>query len=694
MKGQVHYQVKEGIAVLTLDNPPVNPLSSGIRQGLWECTEKALADDAVKGIVLTGEGRAFIAGADISEFGGKMEGAPLHDVLVRLEQSTKPVVAAINGTAFGGGLEVALCTNFRIASPGAMLGLPEVNLGLLPGAGGTQRLPRLLGVREATRFIVSGVPMTAAEALEKGVVDEVAADNLIDRAVAFAQEKAQSGELPKVRDKSDKLDADRAQLDEVMKEGAQLAARTRRGQEAPQRILQCVQAAATEDDFDAGLKKEGELFVECLNSPQREAMIHVFFSERTAARVPDVPKETPTKDINRAVVIGSGTMGGGIAMCFANAGIPVTVLDQDEENLKRGLGVVRKNYQSQVDRKRISQGDMDKRMDAIGGALDYDAIGNADIVVEAVYENLDLKKEIFQRIDKIAPTGAILASNTSALDIDQMAEMTSRPGDVIGTHFFSPANVMRLLEVVRGAKSSKETIATAMKLGKRLGKIAVLAGNCPGFIGNRMLAGYSRQASLLLLEGALPAQVDKVLYEFGMPMGPFQMSDLVGLDLGWRARKMAGGSNEPTARIPDALCDEGHFGQKSGQGFYRYEAGNRTPQPVPEVQELVERVSKELGYTRRDISDEEILKRCVYPLINEGARILDEGMAIRSSDIDVVYIYGYGFPAWRGGPMHYANALGLDKVLTDIRGFEGQDARFWKPAAGLQKLASEGGSFA
>ena len=694
MKGQVHYQVKEGIAVLTLDNPPVNPLSSGIRQGLWECTEKALADDAVKGIVLTGAGRAFIAGADISEFGGKMEGAPLHDVLVRLEQSTKPVVAAINGTAFGGGLEVALCTNFRIASPGAMLGLPEVNLGLLPGAGGTQRLPRLLGVREATRFIVSGVPMTAAEALEKGVVDEVAADNLIDRAVAFAQEKAQSGELPKVRDKSDKLDADRAQLDEVMKEGAQLAARTRRGQEAPQRILQCVQAAATENDFDAGLKKEGELFVECLNSPQREAMIHVFFSERTAARVPDVPKETPTKDINRAVVIGSGTMGGGIAMCFANAGIPVTVLDQDEENLKRGLGVVRKNYQSQVDRKRISQGDMDKRMGAIGGALDYDAIGNADIVVEAVYENLDLKKEIFQRIDKIAPAGAILASNTSALDIDQMAEMTSRPGDVIGTHFFSPANVMRLLEVVRGAKSSKETIATAMKLGKRLGKIAVLAGNCPGFIGNRMLAGYSRQASLLLLEGALPAQVDKVLYEFGMPMGPFQMSDLVGLDLGWRARKMAGGSNEPTARIPDALCDEGHFGQKSGQGFYRYEAGNRTPQPVPEVQELVERVSKELGYTRRDISDEEILKRCIYPLINEGARILDEGMAIRSSDIDVVYIYGYGFPAWRGGPMHYANALGLDKVLTDIRGFEGQDARFWKPAAGLQKLASEGGSFA
>ena len=694
MKGQVHYQVKEGIAVLTLDNPPVNPLSSGIRQGLWECTEKALADDAVKGIVLTGAGRAFIAGADISEFGGKMEGAPLHDVLVRLEQSAKPVVAAINGTAFGGGLEVALCTNFRIASPGAMLGLPEVNLGLLPGAGGTQRLPRLLGVREATRFIVSGVPMTAAEALEKGVVDEVAADNLIDRAVAFAQEKAQSGELPKVRDKSDKLDADRAQLDEVMKEGAQLAARTRRGQEAPQRILQCVQAAATENDFDAGLKKEGELFVECLNSPQREAMIHVFFSERTAARVPDVPKETPTKDINRAVVIGSGTMGGGIAMCFANAGIPVTVLDQDEENLKRGLGVVRKNYQSQVDRKRISQGDMDKRMDAIGGALDYDAIGNADIVVEAVYENLDLKKEIFQRIDKIAPAGAILASNTSALDIDQMAEMTSRPGDVIGTHFFSPANVMRLLEVVRGAKSSKETIATAMKLGKRLGKIAVLAGNCPGFIGNRMLAGYSRQASLLLLEGALPAQVDKVLYEFGMPMGPFQMSDLVGLDLGWRARKMAGGSNEPTARIPDALCDEGHFGQKSGQGFYRYEAGNRTPQPVPEVQELVERVSKELGYTRRDISDEEILKRCIYPLINEGARILDEGMAIRSSDIDVVYIYGYGFPAWRGGPMHYANALGLDKVLTDIRGFEGQDARFWKPAAGLQKLSSEGGSFA
>ncbi|MGI9346169.1 MAG: 3-hydroxyacyl-CoA dehydrogenase NAD-binding domain-containing protein [Gammaproteobacteria bacterium] len=694
MKGTVHYETQKQVAILTLDNPPVNPLSSGIRQGLADGMVQAQADDDIKAIVITGAGNAFIAGADISEFGQtKLEGASLGTVMQQIESSSKPVVSAINGVALGGGLEVALCTNFRLASPSARVGLPEVNLGLLPGAGGTQRLPRLIGLERASTFMISGTPAKADEALKLGIVDEIVPENLLEYAIEFALKKAAAGELPKVRDNTEALEKDAGRIDEILEPFRQLANRTRRGQEAPMRILDCIKAAAT-TDFDAGLKVESEAFIQCLTSKQRESMIHIFFSQRQAARIPDVPSDTNVKTLERATVIGSGTMGGGIAMCFANSGIPVTVIDQDEKNLKRGIGVIEKNYSSQVARKRISQAQMDRAMALISASLNYDSVAQADIIIEAVYENLNLKQDIFKRLDQDAKPDAILATNTSALNIDAIASATSRPESVIGTHFFSPANVMQLLEVVRGKESSKETIASAMTLGKKLRKIPVLARNCPGFIGNRMLAGYSRQAGTMLLEGALPVQIDKVMYEFGMPMGPMQMADLVGLDLGWRARKMAGGSNELTARIPDAICELGHYGQKSGQGFYKYEAGSRTPIPSEQINDLIVQISEEMGYKRREISDDEILQRCVYPLINEGARILEEGIAIRSSDIDVVYVFGYGFPIWRGGPMHYANSIGLDQIQREITALkELTQDDFWTAAPLLQKLASEKGNF-
>ena len=692
LKGQVHYEKRGDIALLTIDNPPVNPLSSGVRQGLSDGFNQAMNDASVVGIVLTGAGRSFIAGADISEFGGEMKGASLQDVLQLMENAPKPVVAAVNGSALGGGLEVALCCHYRLSGPGAIYGLPEVNLGLLPGAGGTQRLPRLIGAQAALSVMLTGTHLNPARALQTGIVEEVVEGDLIERSCEFAQEVA-AGKRPlaKVRDRSDKIEADRASIDTIVAEAQKTVNRSRRGQNAPMRIIECVRTAVATDDFDTGLKREGELFLECLNDPQREAMIHVFFSERQTRRIPDIGPEVKPKDIKSAAVIGSGTMGGGIAMCFANVGIPVILLDRAQEDLDRGLGVIRGNYENQVNRNRIKQDQMDKRMGLIRPSLDYADVADVDITIEAVYENLELKCEIFKQLDSHAKAGAILASNTSALDIDRIADATSRPQDVVGTHFFSPANVMRLLEIVRGAKSSKEVLASAMNLGKTLRKIPVLAGNCRGFIGNRMLAGYTRQASLLSLEGAMPQQIDRVLYEFGMPMGPFQMFDLVGLDLGWRARKMAGGSNEITTRIPDTLCEMGNFGQKSGQGYYRYEKGSRAPIPVPEVEALIVKVSEELGIKRREISDDEILQRCIYPLINEGAKILEEGMALRSSDIDIVYINGYGFPWHRGGPMHYANSLGLDKVVAGLRELESQSGSSdWAPAKSLVALSEKG----
>jgi 3-hydroxyacyl-CoA dehydrogenase len=698
LKGTVHYEQRNELAVLTVDNPPVNPLSSGVRQGLHDGFSRALADDTVRAVVLTGAGRAFIAGADISEFGAAGNAGPsLHDVLTMMENSAKPVVAAINGTAFGGGLEVALCCDYRVAAPSAPVGLPEVKLGLLPGAGGTQRLPRLIGADQALQFILTGDPIPAPRALELGIVDAVSDGPVLDGAIAFARKVlAEGGRVRKIRNERDRVAADRDNP-EIFAAARRDAARRMRGRFAPEMIIQCVEAAVNLDSFDAGMAVEQECFGRCLRHPQRSALIHLFFSEREVAKIPDVPRDTPTKKIGSAGVVGCGTMGGGITMSFANVGIPVTVLEMNPEALERGLGVIRRNYQIQVQRGRMTTAQLDARMALITGTTRYEDLGSADVVIEAVYENLGVKVDVFRTLEGVCKPGAIIASNTSGLDIDAMANATTRPGDVIGLHFFSPANVMRLLEVVRGSATSKATIATAMQLGKTLNKVAVLSGNAPGFIGNRMLAGYTRQAGEIILQGATPYQVDNVINQFGMPMGPFQMNDLVGLDLGWRARQLAGVKPEDvpiTARVADKLCALGRFGQKTSRGYYIYPEGSRAGQPDPEVVAIVEQTSAELGITRRPIADEEVLKRCLYPLINEGARILEAGIAIRPCDIDIVYINGYGFPEVTGGPMFWADQQGLDRVLADIRQFQSEYGDFWQPAPLLERLVREGKTFA
>ena len=538
LKGKVNYSVNGNIAILEVDNPPVNPLSSGVRAGLAECIEKANSDNAIKGIILTGAGRSFIAGADISEFGQSFDGPDLHSALRDIEFSKKPVLAAINGTALGGGLETALVCNYRMGTNKAVVGLPEVNLGLLPGAGGTQRLPRLFGPSQALKMMLTGTPLPAKKALDQGILDAISENSLIEDAIAFLQDKIDLSEHPKVRDKNEKVLEARGS-ENILAEAKALAAKIRRGQFAPGQIIACVEAAINEDDFDVGLKKESDYFLECLMNPQREAMIHIFFGERAASKISDIPKDTSLMQINTAGIVGSGTMGGGIAMNLANAGFPVVILDQDEKNLERGMGVIEKNYQMMVDRGRMTQDQKEIVMGLITPTLSYEDLADVDIVVEAVYENLELKQEIFKTLDDVTKDTAILASNTSGLDIDALAEVTKRPGMVVGTHFFSPANVMRLLEVVRGKNSSNETMATVMSLGKKIGKAAVVSLNAPGFIGNRMLAGYTYQANMLLLEGALPNQIDNALESFGLSIGPFRIMDLVGLDLCWRARKIS-----------------------------------------------------------------------------------------------------------------------------------------------------------
>jgi 3-hydroxyacyl-CoA dehydrogenase len=694
LKGKVNYSVNDNIAILEVDNPPVNPLSSGVRAGLSEYIAKANNDESIEGIILTGAGRSFIAGADISEFGQKPDGPDLHTALKEIEFSKKPVLAAINGTALGGGLETALVCNYRMGTNKAIVGLPEVNLGLLPGAGGTQRLPRLIGPSQALKMMIAGTPMSAKKALQQGVIDAISENSLMDDAIAFLQEKIglDLNEHPKVRDKNEKVLEARGD-DNVLSEAKALAAKTRRGQFAPGQIIACVEAAINEDDFDIGMKKESEYFLECLINPQREAMIHIFFGERAASKISDIPKETPLLPINSAGIVGSGTMGGGIAMNFANAGIPVLVLDQDEKNLERGMGVIEKNYQMMVDRGRMTQEQKDMVLGLITPTLSYEDLSDVDIAVEAVYENLELKQEIFKSLDTVTKDHAILASNTSGLDIDAIASSTKRPGKVVGTHFFSPANIMRLLEVVRGKDSSDETMATVMSIGKRMGKAAVVSLNAPGFIGNRMLAGYTYQANMLLLEGALPNQVDSALESFGMSMGPFRMMDLVGLDLGWRARKLANIETPLANKISDALCEQDRFGQKTSKGFYNYSEGSRAPNPAPENEDIYKEISSQNNIERREISDQEIIDRCILALVNEGARILEEGVAQRSGDMDIVYINGYGFPIWRGGPMFYANQLGLAEVISKMSAFSKLDENFWKPAPLLQKLADSSGAF-
>src|SRR5881396_812043 len=657
------------VAVLTVNNPPVNALSQHVRQGLYEGLKQAISDSAVQAIVIVCAGRTFIAGADITEFGKPPADPSLHTVLDIIEASPKPVVAAIHGTALGGGL--------------------EVTLGLLPGAGGTQRLPRVIGVEKALSMMVSGDPIRADEALKAGLVDEIVDGDLTAAGVAFA-EKALSEKRPlkKIRDLDDKLAAVRGKP-EVFANFRKSVARQTRGFRAPENIVKAVEAAVSLP-FETGLKRERELFVELLNSPESKAQRYFFFAEREAAKIPDVPADTPAKEIKKAAVIGAGTMGGGIAMNFANAGIPVTVVEVAPEALERGLGLVRKNYEATASRGRLTPADVDKRMGLITGTTDFKAVADADIVIEAVFEEMPIKKEVFAKLDAICKPDAVLATNTSTLDVDEIASATKRPESVVGTHFFSPANVMRLLENVRGKKSSKTTTATAMTIGRRIGKVPVLVGVCHGFVGNRMLHQRGLQAEKLILEGAAPHQVDRVLTDFGFPMGPFAMSDLAGLDVGWRIRK-GRGVKSPVA---DRICELGRFEQKTGAGYFKYEKGDRTPIPDLEVEKIIVDVATALGITRRTISDEEIQQRLLYPMINEGAKILEEKIAIRASDIDVIWVYGYGWPVYRGGPMFWADSIGLKAIRDRLLEFKKQSGdAFWTPAPLLDRLANEGKGF-
>jgi 3-hydroxyacyl-CoA dehydrogenase len=693
MASLVDYQRRGAVGVITVNNPPVNALSAGVRQGLVDGLARGLGDPAARALVVIGGGRTFIAGADIREFGKPLVPPDLNEVIAGFEASSKPVVAALHGTALGGGLEVALGCHYRCAVASAQVGFPEVKLGLLPGAGGTQRLPRLIGVEPALQIIAGGDPVRAHRALELGILDTVVDGDLLDGAVAFAERLVAEGRpLRKISAMQDKLRQATPAVFEAFRRGIE---RTARGYLAPFKSIESVQAA-TALPFGEGLARERELFAQCMRSPQSRAQIHVFFAEREVAKIPDVGKETPVRSIRSAAIIGAGTMGGGIAMNFANASIPVRVLEVSREALDRGLAVVRRNYSATVERGRLSQADMDRRMGLIQGVASAEEIADADIVVEAVFEEMEVKTQVFALMDRVMKPDAILASNTSTLDIDAMAAATGRPGQVIGTHFFSPANVMRLLEIVRGTRTSPETIATTMELSKTIRKVGVLVGNCDGFVGNRMLAGYLREAEFLLEEGALPQQVDRVVYEFGLPMGPFAMGDMAGLDVGWRIRKGKAAGRPRAVRyspLADRICEMGRFGQKTGAGWYRYEKGDRTPQPDPEVEALIKNTSKELGIPRRTISDDEMLKRCLYPLINEGARILEEGIALRASDIDIIYVYGYGFPPYRGGPMFWADTVGLDRVVADVAAFHKEHGALWEPAPLLARLAGEGKTF-
>ncbi|HEX6843267.1 MAG TPA: 3-hydroxyacyl-CoA dehydrogenase NAD-binding domain-containing protein [Stellaceae bacterium] len=676
------------VSILTIDNPPVNALSHAERSGIQAGVNAALADGAVKAIVLICAGRTFVAGADITEFGKPMKEPGLLSIIETIENSPKPVIAAIHGTALGGGLELALSCHFRVGVAEAKFGLPEVKLGILPGAGGTQRLPRLVGVALALDMITSGEPIGARQARETGLIDDIVTGDLRAGAVAFA-ERVLSERLPlrRVRDLGDKLKVADANL---FKDQRSALTKRKRGLEAPQACVDAVEAAVTLP-FEQGMKRERELFLKLLQGDQSKAQRYFFFAEREANKIPDVPSDTPVKAIRKAAVLGAGTMGGGIAMNFANVGIPVTIIEAEQKALDRGLGVVRKNYEISAARSGMSPADIDKRMALIKGSLSIDDIADADLVIEAVFEDMALKKEVFQKLDRAAKPDAILATNTSTLDVDAIAAVTKRPESVIGLHFFSPANVMRLLEIVRGAKTSKPVIASSMALAKTIRKVPALVGVCDGFVGNRMLAQRGREAERLLIEGALPQQVDKVLTDFGFPMGPFAMGDLAGLDVGWRVRQARG----TKAPIADALYEAGRLGQKTSNGYYHYEPGSRAPLPDPDVERIIVEVSKKLGVERRAIAEPEILERLVYPMINEGAKILAEGIALRPSDIDVIWIYGYGWPVYRGGPMHYADQVGLARIRDRLADFA---KRFNEPALApaplLTRLADEGRGFA
>jgi 3-hydroxyacyl-CoA dehydrogenase len=673
------------IAVVTVDNPPVNALKYEVRAGLAEALRQAGEAGPIKAVVIACAGRTFFAGADITEFGKPPQTPGLGEVIGAIEATTKPVIAALHGTALGGGFELALACHFRVASAGARVGLPEVKLGLLPGAGGTQRLPRLIGPEKALKVIVTGDPIAAPEALADGIIDEIVEGDLTAASIAFARRIVAEGRpLRLVRDRDEKLSA------EGFADSAEALTRRLRGRDAPAACVEAVRNAIILP-FEEGLKRENELFRKLVAGDQSKAQRHVSFAEREAAKVPDMPEGTRPRAITRGVVIGAGTMGGGIAMCFANAGLPVTIVETGRDLLQKGLDRVAANYRTTVSRGGLDTAEMERRMGLITGVVELEAVSEADVVIEAAFEEMDVKKRVFADLDRLAKAGTLLATNTSTLNVDEIARATSRPQDVLGTHFFSPANVMRLLEIVRGGETSFDALATAVALGRRLGKVPVTVGVCYGFVGNRMLARRSVETERLLLEGALPQRVDAAVVEFGFPMGPCAMMDLAGLDVGWRIRRGRG----ERAVIEDALCEAGHYGQKTGKGYFRYDPGSRTPIPDPEVEGIILEASSRLGLNRRPIPQEEIVERMIFPMINEGSRILQEGIAARPSDIDVIWVCGYGWPVWRGGPMYYADQLGLTHIRDRLTYYADRSRdETLQPAPLLQQLAAKGQGFA
>ena len=675
--------VEENIAVIAVNSPPVNAISHAVREGIVESVKRAVADSAVQAIVLMCEGKTFMAGADISEFGKPLKSPNLLDVEAAIENASKPVIAALHGTALGGGFEVALCCHNRVAVPSTRCGLPEIHLGLIPGAGGTQRLPRLVGVEQAAEMMLSGKHVSARVLHEAGAIDEIASEGeLRQGAIAFARRIVSEGApLKKIRDRDDRVAAARGntKIFTALRQDVQKKAR---GFRAPEYVIRSLEAAVSLP-FDEGMEVERQLFSELMQTPESLAQRYVFFSERQVWKIPDVPESTPTLPIAKVGIIGAGTMGGGIAMNFANIGLPVSIVETKQDALERGLGVIRKNYERTVKRGRMTPQDVDARMGLLTGSLQLESLADCDLIIEAVFENMDVKKEVFRKLDAVAKEGAILATNTSALDVNEIASVTRRPEAVIGLHFFSPANVMRLLEVVRAAKTSKSAIATSMQLAKRIGKVAVLVGVCPGFVGNRMLFARQAQANAMLLEGALPWDIDKVIYEFGLPMGPFAMADLAGLDLGWSREKSKGST------IRDVLCEMDRRGQKTQAGFYDYDE-QRTARPSPVTERVIQEFIQKTGASTRQIGEQEILERCIYPMINEGAKILEERIAIRASDIDIVWINGYGWPAYRGGPMFYADTIGLQTVVEKLELHAPKLGANFAVAPLLKRLAAEG----
>ncbi|MGX4643020.1 3-hydroxyacyl-CoA dehydrogenase NAD-binding domain-containing protein [Massilia sp. SYSU DXS3249] len=689
------YVVHGSVAVITLNNPPVNGLGLATRTAAVEALQRAQADEAIKAVVITGGGKVFSGGADIREFNSPkaLTEPTLHTLIATAENLAKPVVAAIHGVCMGGGLELSLGCHYRVALPGAQIGLPEVKIGLVPGAGGTQRLPRVVGLEQGMNMIVSGNPVLSEKLAGTRLFDRVfeAGADLVAAAVEFAGSIADVRPLPKVRE----LAVEHPDHDAFLAATREQVKKVAGAFPAPLACVECVGATITMPIAE-GLKFERERFLALAQTTESKALRHAFFAERAAGKIPDVPADTPTRSIERAAVVGAGTMGGGIAMNFANAGIPVTILETKQEALDKGLATIRKNYENTVKKGKLAPEKAEQRIALIQGTLSYEDIAQADIVIEAVFEDINVKEAVFRQLDAVMKPGAILASNTSTLDLNRIAGFTSRPQDVIGLHFFSPANVMKLLEIVRGVRTGKDVLATALALSKKIKKTGVVSGVCDGFIGNRMLEQYLRQAFFLLEEGALPEQVDKAIEHFGFAMGPFRMSDLAGNDIGWyvRKRRQVESPELVYSKVPDLLCEQGRFGQKTGAGWYDYQAGDRTAHPSQAVNDMIVAQSATEGVERRTIGDEEIVQRLVYALVNEGARILEEGIALRASDIDMVYLTGYGFPLHRGGPMLYADTVGLPQVLDAIRGFaRGRHGEAWTPAPLLERLAAEGKGF-